>query len=236
MDDGEGATACFRAGLRAAREADDRALGAYLVGSMACRLPSRQAPALTLRLIGARTFGFGRNDASRATGAWLACKEADAWAQLGSEDECLRALDRADEIVERMDAECPERRPRFSNVDRNWLAGERGASLARLGQVDEARAILCPVLASLGPTSERDRLWLLTALAGAHAEADEPEEACRLARSALLGAARMQLIPVIQIVGSIRDRLERHRGSRAVQELDEQLMCRTEATGGRASR
>src|SRR5262249_54925918 len=161
---------CFRAGLRAAREADDRALGAYLVGAMACRLPSREAPAITLRLLGSRTFGFAQSDATPATAAWLAAKEADAWAQLGNEDECLRALDRAEEIVERMDADPRPGRPRYTVVDRNWLAGERGASLARLGQVDTAQSILRPVLASLGPTSERDRLWLLTALAGAHAE------------------------------------------------------------------
>ena len=108
-------------------------------------------------------------------------------------------------------------------VDHNWLAGERGASLARLGQVDTAQSILRPVLASLGPTSERDRLWLLTALAGAHAESDEPEEACRHARAALVGAARMQLAPVLHIVTTLRTRLEQHRRNLAVQELDEHL-------------
>src|SRR5215471_18757061 len=210
QDDVEGATACFRAGMRAAREADDRALGAYLVGAMACRTPSRQAPAITLQLLGTRAFGFAREDASATTAAWLAAKEADAWAQLGNEDECMRALDLADEIVDRIDVDDLERRPRHTTVDRNWLAGERGASLARLGRVEEARAILRPVLAALGPTSERDRLWLLVALAGAYAESGEPEEACELARSALVGAARMQLAPVVQLIARLRTRLDQH--------------------------
>lgn len=223
LNDAEGANACFRAGLRAAREADDQALGAYLVGAMACRLPGRAAPAITLRLLGSRTFGFAQADATPATAAWLAAKEADAWAQLGNEDECLRALARADEIVGRLAADPRRARPSFSMVDRDWLAGERGASLARLGRVDAAQSILQPVLASLGPTCERDRLWLLTALAGAHAESDEPEEACRHARAALVGAARMQLAPVLEAIGSLRTRLERHRRNLAVQELDEHL-------------
>ena len=108
-------------------------------------------------------------------------------------------------------------------VDRHCLEGERGASLAKLGHVDAAQSILRLVLAALGPTSERDRLWLLTALASAHAQLDEPEEACRLARTALLGAARIHLAPVIQLVRGLRSRLEGHRRIPAVQELDERL-------------
>lgn len=234
LDDPRGAAACFRSGLRAAREADDRALGAYLAGAVACRLPDREAPAVTLSLLGGRPLGFGQAEASAATRAWLAAKEADAWAQVGAEDDCLRALDRAAEIVERLPATgaAEGSRPRFSVVDRTWLAGERGASLVRLGRVEEARAVLRPVVASLGPTSERDRLWLLAALAGAHAELDEPEEACRLARSALTGAARMDLAPVLRVVAGVRPRLEPHHRSPAVQELDEHLR----AVGGAAAR
>ncbi len=223
LGDSDGATAYFRTGLRAAGEADDRALGAYLVGCMACRLPHCQDPEATIRLLSGTTFGFTREDATPATRAWLAAKEAGAWAHLGRESDSLHALDLATEIVERLDVDDVERRPRFTMVDRNWMAGERGAALARLGQVDAAQAILRPVLASLGPTSERDRLWLLTALAGAHVDLDEPEEACRLARSALVSAARMHLVPVVHLVKGVRERLDQHRRNLAVQELDEHL-------------
>jgi transcriptional regulator with XRE-family HTH domain len=223
LDDAEGASQYFRSGLRAAREADDRALGAYLVGAIACRLPLSADPRSTLRELRARTHGFSQDDASPATRAWLAAKEADAWAQLRQESECMRALDRAAALVDGLghgDREC---RPRFTVVDRNWLAGERGASLCKLGRVDAAEAILRQVLASLGPTSERDRLWLLTALAGAYVELGEPEEACRLAGSALTGARRMHLAPVVHLVTKLSGSLDRHRRSAAVQELDEQL-------------
>jgi transcriptional regulator with XRE-family HTH domain len=222
LDDAEGAMACFRVGMRAAQEADDRQLGAYLVGAMACRLPRLQDPPESLRMLTSRTLGYVQAEASPATRAWLAAKEADAWARLGRETDCLRALDRAADIVECL-GDDERGRPRFTAVDHWWLVGERGASLARLGQVQQAQTTLRPVLARLGPTSERDRLWLLTSLAGAHADAGDPDGACGLARTALAGAARMHLAPVIHLIQEIRGRLEQHCGHHAVQELDHQL-------------
>ena len=222
LADPEAATECFRAGLRAAQEADDRQLGAYLVGALACRLPRERDATESLRLLTGRKLGYVQAEASPATRAWLAAKEADAWASLGHETDCLRALDRAADIVECLEDD--ERgRPRFTAVDQAWLAGERGASLAKLGHLEEAQAVLRPVLVTLGPTSERDRLWLLTALAAAHADADDLDEACRLARSALAGAARLHLTPVIHLVRNIREGLEPHCRHHAVQELDEHL-------------
>lgn len=222
VGDAEDALACFHTGLRAAREAEDRALAAYLVGAIACRLPVQRDPKDTLRLLTGRSLGCVQADASPATRAWLAAKEADAWAQLGCEADCLRALERAEKTVERLEPDERDR-PRFTVVDRSWLAGERGASLARLGRLEEARSVLRPVLAAPGPT-ERDRLWLQSALASAHAEAGEPEEACRLARSALAGAARAHLAPVVHVVRGVGDRLQRHgRRCPAVQELLDDL-------------
>jgi transcriptional regulator with XRE-family HTH domain len=223
LDDAGGASSYFRTGLRAAREADDRALGAYLAGSAACRLPGTEDAQTTLELLNGGTSGFARDDATPATRAWLAAKEADAWARLGREHECLRALEAAETIVQRLGPDDLDRRPRFTMVDRNWLAGERGATLAKLGQLADAQAILQHVVASMGPTSEQDRLWLLTALAGTHIELGEPEEACRLAQTALVGAARIHLAPIVHLVRSLRERLDRHRRNLAVQELDEQL-------------
>jgi transcriptional regulator with XRE-family HTH domain len=223
LDDQHGASVYFRTGLRAAREANDRALGAYLVGAGACRLPPGEDPQSTLEQLRAQTQGFCQKDASPATGAWLAAKEAGACAELGRESECLRALDRAAELVHRLDRGDVDGRPRFTVVDRDWLAGERGVSLSKLGHVEAAETILRPVLASLGPSRERDRLWLLTACSGVYIGLGEPEEACRHARSALTGAMRMHLAPIFHLVRALSMRLDEHRRSAAVQELDEEL-------------
>jgi len=223
LNDPDGGAAFFRTALQAARQADDRALGAYIVGCAALRRPGEDDPATTIAQLTGAVHGFSQRAATPATGAWLAAKEADAWAKLGRVDDCMRALDRAAEIIERLPADDPAARPRFTIVGRSWMDGERGATLARLGRVEAAQAILRPVVASLGPTSESDRLWLLAALASAHIGLEEPEEACRLARLALVGAARRQMAPVISMVAGMRGRLDRHRRNLAVQELDEQL-------------
>ncbi len=232
MDDPDGAAAYFRTGLDAAREAGDRTLGAWLMGSAACQPPYREDPHERLRQLRGRTHGFVQADATAATQVWLAAKEADACAMLGDVDGCLRALDRAETSLGRA-AHDEAARPRFSSVDEKWLEGERGASLARLGMTQEARAILQRVLAALGPSSERDRLWLFTALAGTYVRDGEPEEACRVARLALNGASRMQLEPVLRVLHTLRHDLEPYQDSPAVQELDEQLRlrARTRAAG-----
>ncbi len=221
MDDQQGAAAYFGTALEAAREARDAPLAAYLIGSAACQPPYRENPAERLHKLLGRTAELVH--ATPSTQVWLAAKEADAHAMLGDLRGCAGALDRAEAALGRVEREDRSRRPRFSAIDRTWLDGERGASLARLGRTAEARAILQPVLASLGPTSERDRLWLFTALASTYVQDEEPEEACRVARAALDRASRMQLEPVLKVVHGLSKELRTYRTSLAVRELDEQL-------------
>lgn len=217
MDDEDGSADYFRTALAAAREADDRPLIAYLLGSAACQPPYREHPARRIQRMRALTW----SDATPSTRAWLAAKEADAFALWGRTDDCLLALDRAERALEDTGREDRRSgRPRFTGVDRFWLDGERGASLAKLGRTAQAQAILRPLVAALGPTSERDRLWLLMSLASSYAQDGEPEEACRLARTALSRAAHMNLAPVVQLVRGLRDDMQRI-ANRAVRDLDD---------------
>jgi transcriptional regulator with XRE-family HTH domain len=221
LDDWDGATAYFRAGMEAAREADDRALGVYLMARAVCRPPHREDPASRLRRLRQGWYGFTPAEARISTQVWLAAKEADAYALLGRTEDCLRALDRAESLLARLDEE--EVRPPPPLVSETWLAGERGASLAKLGHTDEARMLLQQVLAKLGPTSDRDRLWLTAALAFTFVTDGEPEEACRVAGPALSHAATTHLQPVLHLLGvDLVRALGPHRGHPAVQELEEQ--------------
>src|SRR5262249_33066924 len=154
-------------------EGGDRALAAYLAGSAACQPPHRETPQRRLDQLRAISW----SDATPASRVWLAAKEADAHALLGDAESCLRALARADGALAEPGGLGVTERPRFSAIDRAWLDGERGASLAKLGQTREARPILERVIAQLGPDRERDRLWLGTALASTFAQEGEPEEA-----------------------------------------------------------
>lgn len=224
MDDLEGASVYFQTGLEAAREAGDRALGAYLMGSAACQPPYRENPEDRLRQLNGSTHGFTRDDATPAARVWLAAKEADAYALMGDAGGCLRALDRADRALQLVDPDDEARRPRFSSIDATWLAGERGASLAKLGQTADSRGILHHVLGSLDASSERDKLWLYTSLASTYVQDAEPEEACRVASAALDRASKMQLEPIFKVVRALHDDdMKPYRATPAVKELDEQL-------------
>jgi len=222
LDDWEAAITYFRVGMEAAREANDRALGAYLMARAACRPPHREDPASRLQRLRQGWHGFTPADASPSTQVWLAAKEADAHALLGRTDDCLRALDRAESLLARLDEEAAVRPPP-PLVSDTWLAGERGASLAKLGRTDEARANLERVLVTLGPTSERDRLWLLAALAFTFVADGEPEEACRVGSTTLSRAAATHLQPVVHLLGVDLPRaLGPYRDRPTVRELEEQ--------------
>lgn len=223
MDDPEGASVYFQTGLEAAREAGDRALGAYLMASSACQPPYRENPEDRLRQLNGSIYGFTRRDATPASQVWLAAKEADAYALLGDADGCLRALDRAERALYLIEPGDEGARPRFHSVDGTWLEGERGASLAKLGRTAEARAVLNHVLATLGPSNERDRLWLFTSLASTYVQDREPEEACRVAMTTLDRASKMQLEPIFRMVQGIHHDLAAYGAGPAVRDLDEQL-------------
>jgi transcriptional regulator with XRE-family HTH domain len=226
MDDPEGAAAYFRAGLEAAREAGDGPLGALLMGSAACQPPYRENPVDRVRKLRGGMFGFTQADASPLTRVWLAAKEADAHALLGDDYACLEALDRAETLLDGADPADPHReRPRFSTIDRTWLEGERGASLAKLGRTHEARVTLEHALTGMGSSRERDRLWLSTSLASTHLQEGEREEACRVAVSVLDRAAKMQLEPVVRVVQDMRVAMGPNgSNAAAIQELDAHLL------------
>jgi transcriptional regulator with XRE-family HTH domain len=214
--------------LDAAREAGDRALGIALLASAVCQGPSPADPGARVDLLEG-TADFPLASSTPSNRVWMAAKQADACAVMGRGDDCRRALDRAQALLRRVEDEGEERRPRFMVLDANWLAGERGASLAKLGRTGEARELLLPVLASLGPTAERDRVWLTAALARTYLLDGEPEAAARLAHEAFSRACMIGLEPVQALVRDLRDDLLEIDRSPAVVELDEEIRDATAA-------
>jgi hypothetical protein len=223
LEDRRAAGGYFRVGLDAAKEADDRALGAYLVGSSCVQPAYRERPFARLRRLEGRTFGFARADASPSTRAWLATLEAEAHALAGDTSKCLRAFDEAEAAMSRAGGEDESRRPRVAFFDHNYLAGERGVALARLGQPDAAQEVLRPALTSLDPSAVKTRPRLLTALATAHVQQGDVDRACELGAEALGIAAQQEVQPNLQDVRKLRLDLEPWRDSQAVKDLDEQL-------------
>jgi hypothetical protein len=223
LEDRPAAAGYFRVGIDAAKEANDRALGAYLVGSSCVQPAYRERPYARLRRLQGRTHGFARSDASPSTRAWLATLEAEAHALAGDASSCLRAFDEAEAAMSRAGGEDEWRRPRVTFFDRNYLAGERGVALARLGQSGAAQDMLAPALASLDPSMVKTRPRLLAALAVAHVQQGDVDRACELGAEALGIAAQQEVQPNLQDVRKLRLDLEPWRDSQAVKDLDEQL-------------
>jgi len=223
LEDRRAAGAYFRAGIQAAQEADDKALGAYLVGSSCVQPAYRERPYARLRRLGGRTHGFTRGDANPTTRAWLVTLEAEAHALAGDERATLHALDEAEAAMSQAGGEDALRRPRVAFFNRNYLVGERGVALARLDKPEAAQDTLEDALSSLDPEAVKTRPRLLAALATAQVRQGNIDEACQLGIDALSLAARQQVGPNLQDVRKLRFELEPWRDSRAVKELDEQL-------------
>jgi transcriptional regulator with XRE-family HTH domain/tetratricopeptide (TPR) repeat protein len=223
LDDRRAAGAYFRAGIQAAQEANDKPLGAYLVGSSVVQPAYRERPYARLRRLEGRTHGFTRSDANPSTRAWLVTLEAEAHALAGDERATLQALDEADAAMSRSPEEDITRRPRIAFFDRARLIGERGVALSRLGKSEAAQGVLEDALSSLDPEVVKTRPRLLSALATAQVRQGNIDEACRLGIDALGLAAQQQVGPNLQDVRKLRLELQPWRDSRAVKELDEQL-------------
>jgi tetratricopeptide (TPR) repeat protein len=223
VDDTAGSDGYFRVGLEAAQEADDRALGAYLMGRAACQPFYREEPSVRLERLAGRSFGFGQADATPRTRAWLGTLEAEAYALLGNEDACRYALDQVETTMQDV-AEVDEApRPRLSFFDGVWLEGEKGTILAKLGRTEEAQTALLSALDGLDPLWLKHRTWLLVILAGTFATQGDPDEACRIGTQALKYAESVHADADIQLVASLRDDLTSWATNPTVRQFDAQV-------------
>ena len=216
-------TRYFDTALEAAGEAGDTALGAYLVGSAACQPSHAERPNRRLALLTERAFGFTAADGTPATQAWLATLEAEAYSLAGDDARCRRALAAAHGAFQSVVRDRAPR-PRVTFFDAAYLAGEQGLNLARLGHADEARPILQSALSAFGPERFKGRARLLTALGAAYVKQGEIDEACRLASEAFQLTRGQGVEPSLRDVDDLRKRLGPWSNTRAVRQLDEQLM------------
>ena len=212
----------FDNGIKAAQEANDQPLGAYLLGSVTTLPAFREhSPQATLHVLREETRGFRARDATPSTRAWLASLDAEASAMLGDANGALGALERSQDAIEATE-DADRTRPIVSFFDQARLAGEQGLCYVRLRRFDDAKAAFEAGLTRLG-ASAKIRARLLTGLATTHVRQGEVERACRTAGEALRIATRTRTALSLQQVYDVRRQLERWHESRAVRELDEQL-------------
>lgn len=214
-----GASSYFHSALKAAREAQDHALVAYIIGIMAGQPAYRDDPQARLDLLKSCSPQL----ASPATQVFLAAKRADAYALLGDSDACLAALSTAEAALSLCAKDtATSHRPRAPWWPHDtWLAGEHGATLARLGQHRRAEEMLMVVLAK--DLNAKHRLWLTVALARAHAGSRQPEEASRLAIDVLARATPLHMASVVNEVVYLRQELNSWKELPPVRDLDDAL-------------
>lgn len=222
-DAGDHATAqsYYLTALDAVKEADDKALGAYIIGSASVLPAFRRSPHHTIDLLHNGAYGVTSRHAAPDTRAWLATLEAEAHAATFNASGAFDALERADDALDRVSDLEP--RPRVSFFNHTRLLGERGVIAARLGRAVKAHEALDLALARLDPSAVKIRSRLLTSLATAHAQRGNIEEACQLAIESLSIAKRTETEPSLRALYELREQLGQYSDSECVRKLDEQL-------------
>jgi len=214
LGEGDRARHYFRAGLRAAQEAGDGALAAYLVGSLACQPLYLERPTERLSWL---ADGRAAAAASPHTRAWLLVLEANARAMLGQLSQFQALAGQAEELLLTNDPD-DQRRPRVPFFGPDYLAEEEAAGLLRLNLPTEARRTL---RAALPRASGRLRLWMVLDLGWVESGSGEPELACRYAMEALDGARVGRIEPILANLRALASDLEPYRHLAEVQAMRE---------------
>jgi len=221
MHDTPSARAYYRVAVEAAREADDTALWACVLGyeSYAHTMSGRPDQACALLEQAQRRTG-GDSDAGM-TRAWLAAREAEEQAARGDTPAALRALERAHSAFDRGAPDSERVWTQF--FDRGRLDGLTLTTFTRLRRRAEARDAAERGLREAGPAATKKRSLLLGDVAEIHLQNGEVDEACRLAADALAIVAQTDFSMGLAKVKRLRGRMRPWEGRQSVRDLDEQM-------------
>jgi transcriptional regulator with XRE-family HTH domain len=219
MNDNAAALAYYRVAIEAAREADDPALWACVLGYESYQPGGAGRPdqACALLAEAQRRLGTSPNPLTRA---WLAAREAEEQAGRGDGRAAMAALDRAQESFDRA---APTDRVWTGFLDRGRLDGLRVGTLIRLRRPTAAYAAASDALRAAGPAATKKRSLLLADIAEVHLQRRDIDAACRFAADALAIVAQTDFSVGLGRVRRVRDRLAPWQASQPVRDLDEQL-------------
>lgn len=166
-----------------------------------------------------------QGDSNLSTRHWVAAVQAQAFAGMGALDDCERALERADQVMELPAGSSNAGWLRF---DGSRLAEERGARYVELGQLDLAEQALTTAL-SQSPLAKgqsyRRRGAVLTDLAIIGAKRRDIEETLTHAREAVDLARRSGSGYVARRLQSLRVELAPVVSDARIAELDSEIVA-----------
>ena len=159
-----------------------------------------------------------RGDNSLSTQFWVASVQAKAYAGLGRADECLRALDTADQIAS-MGADAHN--GGWLRFDGSRLHEERGACLTALQRPAEAEPVLLGALRRLDPGRRRGAV--LADLVAVGAQLRDPELVTTYGTEALRIATATRSGFVVERLVAVQPQLSPIIGERGVAEVARQI-------------
>jgi len=190
------------AALRAAHSADDRQLGAHILGETAYQAAHQGRAAEAVTLTETAVAGTRGQQTPRFL-AQLSIQQAHAFAARKDASACTAAISQALTHIER--GTTHDDLPYLYWVRPAEITASAGECLLRLGQADRAAALIDQGLALFGAPFERDRVYYLTHLADAVARPGKQRD---LEAAAAHGIAAIQLAESLSstlIVDRIRD-------------------------------
>jgi hypothetical protein len=215
-----GARARYDLALRAATEAEDWDLAAYVLGSLAFEATSAGRPG-DARALRDAAWELARRRATPRTRAWAAALCSELFARDGEEAASRRFLDLGFEAVAQTRDD-----PGWKGIgwfDEARLIAYEGGNLVLLGQYPTAIGALRTSLGQLAPDRLKHRCTLSTDLATALLKEGEVEEPCALALDALSLATAISHQESVDRVRRVHFQLLRWRAHPTVRELGERL-------------
>jgi DNA-binding transcriptional regulator YiaG/tetratricopeptide (TPR) repeat protein len=208
--------------MTAAREAEARELGSFILGCMSfhARYSGKRTEAVTL-IEQAR-------DAARVVGGpltqgWLAAVAAEVHAVAGESDASLHALEQAAHALEQAGEDDEASWIGVGTFNQAKLAAYHGVCYLQLGRPGDALPALTQALDSLDPALRKHRCTALADLATALVQLREIEEGCERACQSLAIATELGHAVSVDRIRRLRRRLQPWHRHPAVRRLDEQL-------------
>lgn len=192
----------YTTALRAAHNADDRPLGAHILGSMAFQAARQGRPADAVALIDTALDG-AHGQATPRLLATLYIRQAHGWAALGDASACTAAISKARAYIEQ--SEPADEPPWLYWARPAEITASAGHCLLHLGKADQAVPLLDEGIGLFGEPFHRDRLNYLTHLADALARPGAHRDLDAAASHGIAAIELTESVTSTRSVGHVRD-------------------------------
>lgn len=193
----------YLAALRAAHSADDRPLGAHILGCMAYQATHQEQPAEAVTLIDTALTGVRGRETPRLLAA-LYIKQAYARATLRDASACTAAISRARTQIEQLEQRDDDP-PWLYWVSTADITSHAGECLLQLGQADRAATMLDGGIPLYDESLPRDRQIYLTHLTDALARPGRQRDLDAAADRGMAAIELAESLDSTRSVGRIRD-------------------------------